>query len=194
MAEMAAKRARFNWWLPGCGIAGALIVLLPTFISGNDLGAFVLSGFLFLFVGAVMVLFAFSAVFYKRWKDAVNVLKVLFVYCIALFGLWAVSWNVHIAGKWMFGARHYKAAVLAQPIDINGELKHIEWEGWGFAGDDTTMYLVYDPNDSLAAIAKSHAEGKFAGLPCEVSAVRRLEKQWYYVVFYTNTDWEQCAE
>jgi hypothetical protein len=62
-------------------------------------------------------------------------------------------------------------------------------DGWGFAGSDTVVYVVFDPTNSLAGAAKSRAPGKFKGIPCEVSRVRRLESQWYSVVFYTDTDW-----
>ena len=66
--------------------------------------------------------------------------------------------------------------------------------GWGFPGaGDTTVYLVFDPNNSLAAAAHSHAPGKYNGLPCEVFKVRRLEIHWYTVQFYTDTAWDDCA-
>jgi len=81
----------------------------------------------------------------------------------------------------------YKAEVLAQRDSATGELKHIEWDGWGFAGaGDTTVYLVFDPTDALSAAAQSHQPGKFGGLPCEVPFVRRLQSRWYAVRFYTR--------
>ena len=59
------------------------------------------------------------------------------------------------AVKWLLYRHGYKAEVLAQPSK-NGELNHIEWDGWGWAGQDTTVYLVFDPTDSLSAAAKSN--------------------------------------
>jgi hypothetical protein len=60
-------------------------------------------------------------------------------------------------------SQSYKREVLAQSGGTAGELKHVEWDGWGFSGaGDTTVYLVYDPTDSLSAAAKSHQPGKFA--------------------------------
>jgi len=85
-------------------------------------------------------------------------------------------------------AHHYKAEVLVQPI-AKGQLKHIEWDGWGMAGQDTTVYLVFDPTNSLSSAAVSKRSGKFNGLPCEVFQVRRLENEWYTVQFYTNESW-----
>ena len=70
--------------------------------------------------------------------------------------------------------------------------KHIEWDGWGWAGQDTTAYLVFDPADSLSSVAATHQSGKFAGIPCKVPNVSQLESQWYVVTFYTNQNWGRC--
>lgn len=50
--------------------------------------------------------------------------------------------------RWQVWSRSYKAEVLAQPNSAIEELKHIEWDGWGWAGMGTTVYLVFDPTDS----------------------------------------------
>src|ERR1700735_3317046 len=86
----------------------------------------------------------------------------------------------------LFLSRGYKSRVLPQVP--NEQLKHVEWDGWGFAGaGDTTEFLVFDPADSLAGAAKNHSSGRFSGIPCEVPEVRRLESEWYTVRFYTDT-------
>ena len=89
--------------------------------------------------------------------------------------------------RWLIRSRYYKAEVLAKPSPTNGELKHIEWDGWGWAGMDTTVYLVFDPTDSLSR-ANGHS-GKYAGIPCKVPLVKRLEDKWYTVQFYTDQGW-----
>jgi hypothetical protein len=91
--------------------------------------------------------------------------------------------------RWLVGSRFYKAEVLARPNSANKELKHIEWDGWGWGGEDTTVYLVFDPTDSLSAASQEHRPGKFNGIPCEVPVVRRMEKNWYVVQFYTDEWW-----
>jgi hypothetical protein len=91
--------------------------------------------------------------------------------------------------RWGVESRQYKAQVLAQPESTTGLLRHIEWDGWGWAGQDTTVYLVFDPTDALSNAASSNRPGKYKGLPCEVFLVRRLENQWYTVQFYTNEWW-----
>jgi hypothetical protein len=104
----------------------------------------------------------------------------------------AVAWNfyaVRAGVKWWAWSQRFKSEVLAQPASASGELKHIEWDGWGWAGQDTTVYLVFDPTDSLSTAAKSHQPGKFNGIPCEVAVVHLLESHWYSIQFYTNEFW-----
>jgi hypothetical protein len=72
---------------------------------------------------------------------------------------------------------------------VTGDLKHIEWDGWGWAGQDTTVYLVFDLADSLSNAARNQRSGKFDGIPCEVPVVKQLEKNWYLVQFYTDEWW-----
>ncbi len=105
----------------------------------------------------------------------------------------AVAWqfySIRSGTKWFMWSQRYKREVLAQSGGTAGELKHIEWDGWGFPGaGDTTVYLVYDPTNSLSAAAKSHQPGKFVGIPCTVPLVSRLESEWYAVRFYTDEWW-----
>ena len=104
-------------------------------------------------------------------------------------------WNysaIRNTARWWLWSHQYKSGVLAQPSSVNRELRHIEWDGWGFAGADTTVYLVFDPTDSLSVAARNHQPGKFSGIPCEVPSVRRLESHWYTVQFYTNESWGKC--
>lgn len=109
------------------------------------------------------------------------------VLVIASLAVWLI-FPIRSAAEWLLFSRHLKSEVLAQTA-TNGELKHIEWGGWGWAGQDTTVYLVFDPADSLMAAAKARQSGKFSGLPCEVYRVRRLETHWYTVQFYTGQTW-----
>jgi len=51
--------------------------------------------------------------------------------------------------------------VLDHPDPPHGMLKHIEWDGWGFPGvGNTTVYLVYDPDDYLLTVAKNSRQWK----------------------------------
>jgi hypothetical protein len=103
----------------------------------------------------------------------------------------AVAWrfySIRTTAKWSMWSQRYKSEVLAQP-ETARELKHIDWDGWGWAGQDTNVYLVFDSTDSLSVAAANHASCKFNGIPCEVVQVHQLESRWYTVQFYTNELW-----
>jgi hypothetical protein len=185
-----AEEGRFNWRLPLYTAVAALIVFLPLVILSADLGVIL---YLFVAIPIVSVVLLTLAV-RKKGRQRLAMLSMLVVY-------WAVSavlvendTTLREAARWSLWSRRYKADVLRQPDSASGELKHAEWDDWGFAGaNNTVMYLVLDPNDSLAAQAKSHPAGRFSGIPCEVYRVRRLESHWYSVLFYTDTDWGHCS-
>lgn len=69
------------------------------------------------------------------------------------------------------------------PASAKGDLKLIDWDGWGMFAQNTYVFLVFDPTDSLSVAAMTHQPGKFNGIPCEVLLVRRLKSQWYSVRF-----------
>jgi hypothetical protein len=114
--------------------------------------------------------------------------------------LWAISLSLFFynrahpfelreTAKWIASSRDYKSEVLARPAST-AELKHIEWDMSGFAGIfDNTVYLVFDPADTLSTAAQSRQAGKFDGIPCKVRLIRRLENHWYAVLFYTDEYW-----
>lgn len=123
---------------------------------------------------------------YVAWLS-LETLAALVVLAAAL----AVAWNtyaVRTAVRWFALSHDYKAQVLAQPASASGALKHIQWDGWGWAAQDTTVYVVFDPNNSLLSTAAANTQARRYGLPCEVARIQRLESQWYTVQMYTNDD------
>ena len=122
----------------------------------------------------------------KRWV----VYAVLGAFILTL-AIWNYS-ATKTSARWLLWSGNYKSKVLSQPFSSNGEFKHIEWDGWGWAGMNTTVYLVFDPTDSLSSASKNHLAGRVNGLPCEVFRVGRLEAQWYTAQFYTGEDWGNC--
>ena len=55
---------------------------------------------------------------------------------------------------------------------------------------DWMGYVVYDPSDSLPRITTDDPPRRISGVPCDVVAVRRLEKHWYSVVTNMNLFWD----
>jgi hypothetical protein len=179
MPAITSDGNRVDWRLALYTVLGALVLF--------TIGPYDLAVVLYLFAVAIVSLLLLTDAFGKRHRQPL----------VALIILWAVSAflvknysAIRDECRWLVWAHSYKAKVLAQRNPATGELKHIEWDGWGFAGaGDTTVYLVFDPTDTLSTAARSHRPGKFPGLPCEVSLVRRLQSQWYAVRFYTDEWW-----
>lgn len=180
---------RVNWWLPFYGVLGACIVLFPKTAFGNDIGVFLIT---IVLAGLVSLVLLIVAVRMIRSQSLPTALMIV-AFCAVSWALFRTSDDLRTRGRWLIHGNSYRTAALNQPVASNGELKHIEWDGWGFAGaGDTTVYLVFDPTDSLATAARDGSPGKFKGLPCTVLRVRKLENHWYTVLFYTDSDWDHC--
>jgi hypothetical protein len=188
MVETMAEGDRFNWRLPLYAALGALIVFVPvaTWTSEAIFYILVVAPIISLLLG----IFLLKAAIAKKPRRCLSMASMLAIYWVISAALVVNYSAIRSAARWFVWSQRYKASVLAQPDSANGEWKHIEWDGWGFPGaGDTTVFLVFDPTDSLAAAAKSHQAGKFNGIPCKVPLVSRLESRWYAVVFYTDEYW-----
>jgi len=182
------ESTRFNWRFPLYAATVALIVFLALAIYGDGFAEF---PYIFFAAPIVSLILLIAAIFKKQQR--LSILGILGGYCLITTLLSLNYRNVREAGRWLFLSENYKAEVLAQAVAPSGNLKHIEWDRRGFAGiGDTVEYVVFDPDDSLAAAAKRQAPGKFSGLPCEVFRVGRLESNWYSVEFYADSAWNRC--
>jgi hypothetical protein len=168
------------------GIVFALLVIYSAY------GLFV---YLFLIAPIIcvtfLVLLVISAI-RKRKRDCLSAALGLAAFVAVSVPLVLNKDDLRASLRWLLWSRHFKAEVLAQPAPVNAELRHMEWEATGFAGvANQTVYLVFDPADSLSVAGRSHTPIKTIGIPCEVPHVRRLESQWYSVWFYADEVWGQ---
>lgn len=188
MEKVIAEKIRYLR-LPVLVAAIVLLASLVFTVNGSDEGLF----FELLAVPCAFLLLILLALLQglgKHWRRSLGVAGVLACYLGFSWGLLTRSADVRADVRWALFSRRYKAEVQSQPKPAEGELKHMEWDGWGFpAAGDTLVYLVFDPDNSLAGAAESGSPGKFRGLPCEVVRVSRLESEWYSVLFYTDTHW-----
>jgi hypothetical protein len=189
MIQRMAEENRFHWQLPFYIAMGSLLIFFPIIIHDPTFGEI-----LYLFVVApIGSLFLLVLAIRRKGRERLAILSMIAIYWLLSWTLVKNSVDVRATSRWFLRSKDYKAKVLALPDSGNGELRHIEWDGWGFAGAETNVYLVFDPSDSLSAAAKSHSPGKFSGIPCEIPQIHRLESQWYSIVFYTDTDWGHCT-
>jgi hypothetical protein len=192
MEENSLVRDRFDWRLPLFITIGASIVLVPITVY-DDFGQFLFIVLTTPIVSFVLLVMAIVAAIRMNRLRSLSILSALVAYCAVSWFLLRSSAEVRAEGRWLLWSKKYKAEMLTQVAPTNGELKHVEWDGFGWAGAETVVYLVFDPSDSLAHAAKSDSPGKFNGIPCEVPLVHRLERNWYSVRFYTNSGWGMCA-
>ncbi|MGA8273922.1 MAG: hypothetical protein WB919_20330 [Candidatus Sulfotelmatobacter sp.] len=192
MIENAVQKKRFYHWFPLYGALTAFIVLVPLLCQANFdvLYIFVIGPFVLIASAVVFISALIFGVFAKRYGQFLHVLAFLAVFWVVSFLLVWNSFLLRTSARWLLWSHHYQAKVLAQPTPANGEFKHLVWEATGFAGvANQTVYLVFDPTDSLAVAAKTHDAGKFEGVPCKVRRVSRIETHWYTILFYTDEDW-----
>jgi hypothetical protein len=188
MNKSMVSYENFNWWLPLYAAVGTAIGYLPVTMLPYDIG-----WLLYAFVVTPLVwisLVAFSMRNVGRRRLAV--LSMLGVYGVLSWAILRNYLEARSDARWLLHSRTYKAEALAQPSPQNGELRHMEWDGWGMAGQDTVVYLVNDPNDSLLPATRGYSAGNSKGISCDVWRVSRLESHWYSVVFYTDTAWDDC--
>jgi hypothetical protein len=192
MSEKAEGQDRFSWpRLLLYVVAGNLILFAPAAFLEPDVWLVVYLVAV-LIISLVWIAFLVKDAIARRSRHYVPILSML------LLG-WTISAvlatnlsGIRNAVRWVVFSKYYKAKVLAEAVPPGGELKHAEWDGWGWAGQDTAVYLVFDPRDSLSAAAEKGQSGTFSGIPCEVYVVRRLESHWYAVQLYTNELWSRC--
>ena len=199
MAEKTTETIRSKWWLPRCAAIIETVIFIPLAISHPDMalffGIFLVVLPLFVASIALIVMFVRSLFGWGRFRPIplLTTLAILWIFPTAfVFYERTHPFALHETARWLGNSKEYKHQVLAQP-STNRELKHIEWDGSGFAGiANQSVYLVFDPSDSLSAKAKNQPTNKLTGIPCKVRYVQRMESQWYSVVFYTDQEWNNC--
>jgi len=195
MSSPSTDTVRFNWLMQVYAALGALLVLGAISLLDSDT-----SFFLFLLISAILsvsiIFLLIYAAFGKNRRRSRRQLVTLAIFWTISTSFFVFEQNhpiaIRSAARWLASSSDYKTQVLAQPQRPDGELKHIDWDGWGMFAQNTEVYLVYDPTDSLSGAALNHQPGKFDGIPCGVQLVRRLERNWYSVVFYTSETWDHC--
>ena len=196
MAENPSNASPFSWRLPSIAALLAFVVFILLAVCQSDTALFT---YLFL-VAPILVLVSISLIAYmttgKGRPKRLTLLSTLAIIWVLTPILFVVhlkyQFAIRTTVRWLVWSRDYKNKLLAQPASANGDLRHVDWDGWGWGGNDTVVFLVFDPTDSLSAAALNHQPGKYPGIPCEVPSVGRLESRWYTVVFYTDQNWGEC--
>jgi hypothetical protein len=145
-----------------------------------------------LILGAVFLIFLVIVLairtIYKRRPSGTIILTVLvFVFVSTLMFLSAE--RLRPRARWLFLSKSFKREVLHLVADPKNGLRYEEWDGWGMAGQDTIVFLIYDPTDELGEGLRNSSSGQFAAIARHTWHWERLERCWYSVTFYTNDPW-----
>jgi hypothetical protein len=190
MIEKASEVDQFNWRLPVAALLVTPVIFLILAIFQPE--SLVYLFFVVPIISVSLIAWAVYSAIAKKNRRCLAILSALAIFWIISVPLFKNYLAVRSCARWSIWSNDFKAKLEAQPASPNGDLKHIFWDGWGWGGENTEVYLVFDPSDSLSAAAASHRPGKFDGLPCKVERVFRLEPNWYAAQFYTGTDWNHC--
>lgn len=196
LADKASGAKSAKLWLPILGIAAALLLFGLFHVYPGDSSGILYLLFVLPFFLVISVIMLIWVVFPRNRRHWTAVL-------LTLIAFWAISiplawyefrhpFEIRGIVRWFVESRELKQQVLKFGRGRNGELYSIDWDGWGMFAQNTEIYLVFDPTDSLAEAARKHESGRFPGIPCAVQGVRRLENHWYSVVFFTSETWGDC--
>ena len=178
------RKVKSPWAAAGFAVVLNLLYLwaIVSYVEFSELAC------LMLITGMSASLFVASASFaYRgllRWFGYSLAIQVLLLATTAF--QFHYSESLRAQGRWLLRSSSYKRQVFNQDRSQPGDLKHMEWDGWGWASSDTLVYLVNDPSDGLERAGHP-------GLPCPVWKIHRLEREWYSVVFFTDESWERST-
>jgi len=193
MNEKSAQREVFNWRLSMYVVGCAAVLLLLSFVIDADadiLYVFLL-GPIFCLVWLVLTL---AYAIGRDFRRSLSMLLALTLFLLVSVALIKNEGAIRPRLRWLLFSLQFKTQVLAHTLPVNGELKHVEWDGWGGTPEgDWTAYVVFDPTDSLSTAVKSDSSGKVRGIPCKVDVVRSLESHWYSVTLSMNEWWDRCG-
>lgn len=186
---MAVKRSRLIAVVFSAAVA--LIASLAAIVFTSDIGTL-----LYLIGIAILstLLLGIAIALRRGREQRLTSVAAFGAFLIVTVGVLNSQQQIRPHFLWLVWSDRYKSEVLANPAVANGEFKHMEWDGdgWGSgATGDWMGYVVFDPSDSLSAARKKNVPTEYAGIPCKVILVRRLEKQWYSIVLDMNQFWDK---
>ena len=189
----AENPSRFGWRIPLVSAFVACPAAFWVVVYGDRIGSLLYAvGVAFVGIFALLIALTLSRSGNHRIAAVTIFLSFAVVTAVVLY----YGQRVRTPLCWMLWSKRYKNEVLAQTDAKNGEFKHVEWDGDGWGGapvGDWMGYIVFDPNNSLRPFHDAAAHRRFAGIPCNVVAVRRLENRWYSVVLDMNEFWGRCG-
>ena len=189
MSKNPDSRNQFNWRQRLYSSIGAFLLFIPALVCEPDLS---LVCYFFAAMVVTVALVIALVISFIQARRCLSILAMIAAYWLVAAVLVGNYMAIRTAARWLLWSNDYKSSVLREPTPPNGEFKHTAWDGWGWGGQDTNIFLVFDPTDSLSSVARNRQSGTFVGIPCEVYRIRRVESHWYTAQLYVDEDWDKC--
>ena len=174
------------WRFPIVGALAAFVFYIPfLYMKAFEFESFGYMLFLALLTIAIGIGVLVRRVVRKRWISLAYLLAALFFLSVSL-SMFLHTQHLRPWARWLASSSRYTNLVLQQEPDPQTGLRHIEWDGWGWAGMDTSVELVYDPTDTLAHEIKYNPKGRFAEIAEKTHFIQRLGRGWYSATLYTD--------
>jgi hypothetical protein len=174
-------------WLPLFGSVVAAICCWTPFLylKSFDFESLFYLAFLLLITLALGLIVILRRIFYKKWVKHYTWIAVVTFVCVS-FAMSHSETHLRPWARWLIASSSYKSQVIAQPITDPSGIRFIEWDGWGWAGMDTNVYLIYDPSDTLKFGAHKVQGKKSVEITEKAQFIQRLEHNWYSATLFTS--------
>lgn len=174
------------WRLQIIGAIAGFVLYLPfLYLKRFDLESIGYMLLLFLLIVAFGIGVFVRRAIVKRWISGDALLGALFFVAVSI-AMFLSTTHLRPSARWIASSGRYKDLVLSQAPDPQTGLRSVEWDGWGWAGMDTSVELVYDPSDTLAHEIRYDPQGHFADVAQKTAFVQRLGRGWYSLTLYTG--------
>ena len=177
---------RLSWLFPAVSAFAAFGFYIPFLYMKNfDFESFGYMLLLLLLTIAFGIGILVRRVVVKRWIRPASLFAVLFFLIVSVSMFFSTE-HIRPWARWLVASGNYKKLVLQQTPDSQTGLRHIEWDGWGWVGSDTSVELVYDPTDTLAYEIKHNPKGRFWEIAEKTQSIQQLGRGWYSLTLYAD--------
>ncbi len=174
------------WRFPLSSALAAFVLYVPfLYTKSFDLESIGYLLLLFVLTLAFCFWILVRGVAFRRWGNRTSVYAVLAFLAVSI-GMFLSNQRLRPWARWLVASGRYTTLVLQQPPDPQTGLRSIEWDGWGWAGMNTSVDLVYDHKDSLAHEIRNNPKGRFAEIAEKTAFAQRLGPGWYSLTLYTG--------
>ena len=142
-------------WKPLAFAGLAAVCISARIIISGDSGDTISYWLGLLAVSFSLLITAAVLAFTKSRRNALTLVGIAAISVFVSFVLFRYDYALRTSYRWTFHSGMYKQQLYARHDSTPGGLTYMDWDGWGFAGSETEVYLVHDPGDNLKHAVRS---------------------------------------